>query len=858
MTTSFFALLADRVVQFHRLILLFASVLTIVSILLITQLHMDSSLDSLMPSRDNQARKLLTDLMDAGPQDVLVVVVSVSEPGELESAKELVDVFVEKMASFPGIDHVEARVSTEQKKFFSEIMLPHAGLYLSEKERLDLLERLSDSTISRQIKENKRLLLMPMQSGVRDLILKDPLGLRYLWLSRWFAQQSFAGLELDDGYLVDKSRSHLLVFIRPKESARNITYTKRLMAAASAAGETAISNWRKSHPAVSGRPKITFAGGYAIAQEDEALTRRDLQSSLLISFLGVNILFFLVFRKLRFLFLMLLPLAMALIWTFGLMQLIFGHVNVLTGAFAAVLLGLGIDFAIHLLNLYLAACQNHDQTSALHLALTQSGRAILMGGLTTALAFFALSISSFRGFQELGIITGIGILACLTAMLVVLPALLVWHQGRAASSVLAKPIPTFGLNYLIRPSLEHPRWVVWPCLFLLAAFGIAALDISFEDDLRSLRPQEAGRMAVEKEVESILGGASGYVLLVTEGKDEDTLLNKAWRLDKALAKLEQADRLSHYRSILAYWPAPESQRLALDFYQRYATELNPDRIEATFKKALQENGFQFLPEYTSYLNWLRTLVNPHGRVDRQTFKKANLEQLLDPFLVERGPNRKLFTFVFPREGLWDKNDLAEFSMDLSETALESGLSGNDWRLAGWPILTDHLKGLVWRDLAGSLVLAGLAIAVALLLALRHPFYASLAAIPLVGGIVALLGIMALLTIKFNYVNFIVLPLIVGIGIDDGIHIVHHWRQDSKEKLSVVLNRIGRAIVLTSLTTTIGFGSLVSSHYPGLRSIGWVTALGILTCLLAALFLLPAVLAWIDAKRTASPKVIGHG
>jgi predicted RND superfamily exporter protein len=847
MTNSFFALLANLIVRSHRLILLIASVITIVSILLITQLRMDSSLDSLMPSRDSQARKLLADLMDAGPQDVLVVVVSVPEPGELESAKQIVDGFVEKMASFPGIDHLEAKVTTQQKKFFSEILLPHAGLFLSEKERFDLLERLSDSSISLQIKENKRLLLMPMQSGVRDLILKDPLGLRYLWLSRWFAQQSFAGLELDDGYLVDESRSHLLVFIRPKYSARNITYTKKLMAAASAAGEAAISSWRKSHPAAAVTPKIIFAGGYAIAQEDEALTRRDLQSSLLISFLGVNILFFLVFRKLRFLFLMLLPLAMALTWTFGLLQLIFGHLNILTGAFAAVLLGLGIDFAIHLLNLYLSASQSQDQARALHLALTQSGRAILMGGLTTALAFFALGISSFRGFQELGIITGIGILACLTAMLVVLPALLVWQQGSAVPSGSAKPIPNFGLNYLIRLVVKHPRRVLWLSLVLLAALGIASLDISFEDDLRSLRPQKAGRMAVEKEVESILGGASGYVLLVTEGKDEKTLLNQAWRLDKALDGLQDANRLSHYRSILAYWPAPESQRLALDFYQRYANELNPDRIEATFKKALQENGFQFLPEYTSYLNWLRTLVSPKGEVDRQTFKKANLEQLLDLFLVDRGPSRKLFTFVFPREGLWNKDDLANLSVDLRKTALESGLNGSEWRLAGWPILTDHLKGLVWRDLADSLVIAGVAIAVALLLALRHPFSAALAAIPLIGGMVAMLGVMALLSIKFNYANFIVLPLIVGIGIDDGIHIVHRWRQEPKENLTKVLNQIGRAIVLTSLTTTIGFGSLVTSHYPGLRSIGWVTALGILTCLLASFILLPAVLAWWEQR-----------
>ena len=332
-----------------------------------------------------------------------------------------------------------------------------------------------------------------------------------------------------------------------------------------------------------------------------------------------------------------------------------------------------------------------------------------------------------------------------------------------------------------------------------------------------------------------------------EGKDEETLLNRAWRLNKALGGLQDADRLSHYRSILAYWPAPESQRLALDFYQGHARELNFERIEATFKKALQENGFQFLPEYTSYLNWLRTLVSPKGRVDRQTFEKANLEQLLDLFLVGKGPNRKLLTFVYPREGLWDKNDLASLSMDLRKTAVESGLDGSEWRLAGWPILTEHLKGLVWRDLVDSLIIAGGAIALALLLALRSPFFAALAAIPLVGGILAMLGMMALLSIKFNYANFIVLPLIVGIGIDDGIHIVHCWRREATGNLSKVLNQIGRAIVLTSLTTTIGFGSLVSSHYPGLRSIGWVTALGILTCLLAALFLLPAVLAWLEQR-----------
>ncbi len=853
MAQTLFAALADRIVRGHRLILLSAALLTGLSIVLITQLRMDSSLDSLMPSRDSQARKLLADLQEAGPQDVLVVLVSLPEPGDLESGKQVVDAFVEEITSFPHIGYLEARVSSQQKRFFTEVLMPHAALFLSEKERLDLLHRLSDASIHNQVRENKRLLLMPMQGGVRELIVRDPLGLRHLWLSRWFAQRSFAGLDLEDGYLVDKSRRHLLIFIRPEQSARNIEYTKRLMAAVSAAAENAVRNWQQSHPGDPIAPTVSFAGGYPIALEDEALTRRDLQSSFIISFLGVTLLFYLVFRQLRILFLMLLPLGMALIWTFGALQLIFGHVNILTGAFAAVLLGLGIDFAIHLLNLYVEASQSQNQPTALHLALTKSGRAILMGGLTTAAAFFALGASSFRGFQELGIITGVGMIACLTAMLVVLPALLVYQQNRGGILGSARPIPNFGLESLISSVVARPRLVVATSLVLLTILGVSAFDVSFEEELRALRPQQADHMAVEKQLESILGGASGYLLLVLEGDSDAVLLNRAWRIEKALNRLQSAGRLSHYRSILSYWPAPEGQRKALEFFHRHGAELNPDRIEASFKQALQENGFHFLPEYDAYLRWLRTLVQPSGEVDSGTFQQANLQGLLDLFLVGHGQNKKLFTFIYPREGLWRKSDLKRLTLDLQRAVAESGLSQSQWRLAGWPVLTDHLKGLVWQDLGDSLVLAGVAITVALLLALRHPLTAALAIIPLVAGIIAMLGVMALASLPFNYANFIVLPLIVGIGIDDGIHIVHHWREESTQSLTVVLRQIGRAIVLTSLTTTIGFGSLVSSHYPGLRSIGWVTGLGILSCLLAALILLPAVLSWCEQRL---PR--GHG
>ena len=174
-----------------------------------------------MPSRDSRARQLLADLQDVGSQDVLVALVSLPEPGHLEDGKLVVDAFVQELASFPQIGNLESRVTAEQKRFFSEVLMPHAALFLSEKERIDLLGRLGDAAIQSQVRENKRLLLMPAQGGISELILRDPLGLRHFWLSRWFAQRSFAGLDLEDGYLVDDSRRHLLVFIRPQETARN-------------------------------------------------------------------------------------------------------------------------------------------------------------------------------------------------------------------------------------------------------------------------------------------------------------------------------------------------------------------------------------------------------------------------------------------------------------------------------------------------------------------------------------------------------------------------------------------------------------------------------------------------------------
>jgi uncharacterized protein len=838
------------VIRGHRLILLSALGVTIVSIALITQLRIDSSLDSFMPSQDRYAQQLLADLEDAGSQDVLVVLVRITGPEQLEEGKLVVDEFVRQMETFPSIVSIDARITVQQRKFLSDVLLPHAALFLSDKECRELVERLSDAGIEQQIKENKRLLLMPMQGGAGELILRDPLGLRTLWLSRWLGEQTFGSLEIVDGYLVARDRRHLLVFIRPKESARNIPYTKTLMAVARTAADRAVETWRQAYPASGESPSITFAGGYPIALEDEALTRKDLQNTIMVSLVGINLLFYLVFRNLKILFLMLIPLAMGITWTFGCLRLIFGHVNIITGAFGGVLLGLGTDFAIYLLNLYLAAYRTEEHATALRLTLTKSGPGVVIGGVTSAAGFLTLGVASFPGFRELGLITGLGMILCLLAMLVVLPALLVWcHQrGRSLRKVL--PISGFGLERLFNGVQRYHRWMCGGSALVLAILGFLAFGISFDDDLRSLRPQHSDYQSAQKELEAILGGTGGYLLVTMEGDHNGVLLNHALVLNRALERLQAEGRLASYRSILLYLPAPESQQQALAFLAAHETELSPQRIEATFRRTLQENGFQFLPEYDAYLQWLKSFLQPSGELNPESFAQAGLSSLLAPFLAHHNATHKLLTYIFPNSSLWLKSDYDHLISELQQVLGESLPATSQWRLGGLPVLTNYLKRQVLQDLNKTVLLALLAIAMLVLAAFRRLLAAALATIPLVAALVTMLGIMAVTSVHFNYVNFIVLPMMIGICINDGVLMISYWLQEPGANLAGVLRQIGRAVLLTSLTTLMGFGSLVCSHYPGLRSIGWLAALGIFAELSASLLFLPAILAWMEKKRLA--------
>ena len=197
-----------------------------------------------------------------------------------------------------------------------------------------------------------------------------------------------------------------------------------------------------------------------------------------------------------------------------------------------------------------------------------------------------------------------------------------------------------------------------------------------------------------------------------------------------------------------------------------------------------------------------------------------------------GKSKNIFIInVYPETNIWeDSRFLYRFSEEATELSEKA---------TGLPPIFVELMDIMSKDGKKSTYLAIIAVFLVLLLDFRSLKYALIGMVPLVFGAIWMIGIMELFGLQFTMLNIMAVPLIIGIGIDDGVHILHRWKLE--KDLDIVYRSTGKAILLTSLTTMLGFGSLWFATYRGLGSMGIALFIGVGTCFLATLFVIPAIL-----------------
>lgn len=533
------------------------------------------------------------------------------------------------------------------------------------------------------------------------------------------------------------------------------------------------------------------------------------------------------------------PLLMALFVTFGITWLVLDGLNTMTAVLFVILFGLGIDYGIHFYARYLELRgDGATPERAIRDTFSTTGAAIAASALTTAAALFILVVAEFRGFSEFGFISGTGILLTLLGMLWLLPALLmvlerrglVFH-GQSASSganpsrpdaeAASEPAST-GAPKPFRYPMAGGILLLGTALTLLVVFQSGRLQ--FEYEFGKLEPEfpeytEFRRFA--SGVESDERRNPAYILAQTHSEVfeiMDTL--------RARKAVEPNSTIGDVEALAERFPYDEPTRnRKLEQIARVR-----DLLQDPFLRDRQDEDLDLLREASQ---------------TRTPLTEQDLPDFLKNRFVTRDGTLGKFVIVYPSVGLSDGRNSIAFKNEIGEIRLSEGRTVH---AASTSLVAAEMLDLMRQESPYMVAGTFLMVFVFMLATFRSLRWSLVAAIPLVVGLLLLFGLMLLFDLRFNFYNLVVLPAILGIGCDNGIHVAARFREEGEGSMGTVLRSTGQHITIGSLTTMLGFGGLLFTAHPGLRSIGEMAVLGIGMALTVALTYLPSLLQWMSDRR----------
>lgn len=577
-------------------------------------------------------------------------------------------------------------------------------------------------------------------------------------------------------------------------------------------------------------------------------------------------------------------------YTMGYTTLVIGHLNILTVTFVPMLVGLAIDFGVHLISRYEEELgRGRPETESMRLAVVFTGQGIFTGCFTTAGAFFAMALTGFRGIREMGVITGGGMLLCLVPMITLLP---IWLRPGRRSSPTPAPAPAPASGPAARPEaaagpavaavdqrerlerlwLDRP----WTVLGVAAAGCLAAALVlpRIHFDYNLLNMQSRGLPAVEFEHKLIEGAEKSvlYAAVVTNSLEGAVALEDRLRQlptvastdsmarflrEDATRKLAQAQQVKAAVAGFQFAPvdpAPViledlSRRVfALQGYLALATdEVNRSgptnlvprlrslsealaRFRADiFRGDREANARKLAAFQRAFLQDLRDTV---GALQQQDVSGALRVEDLPPSLRHRfvGRTGRHLIQIYPRSNVWERLPQEAFVRELRTVIPD---------VTGTPVQLFEYTTLLKESYEEA---AGWALAAIVLLVFIH--FRSLTAVllallPVAVGALWMVGFMGWNSIPFNPANIMTLPLVIGIGVTNGIHILNRFAEERNP--GILAKSTGKAVLVSGLTTIAGFGALITGQHQGIQSLGWVMSTGTATCMVAGLTVLPALL-----------------
>jgi hypothetical protein len=797
----------------HRALVLLGSLAIVAfSAAGIRRLAFDTNLLSLLP-RDGRVIPAFRTFIDRfGSLDDVYIVFTAPAGYSIADYDAEVSAWVERLRSAPEIARVDAGFADS----------PRDWTWLADRQLLLLNDRALDGALARfhgdgmrEAVASRRELLAVPSADVTNLVRHDPLGLLDLLRDalgrlRLEAVSGFGG----EGYVTADGRSKLVI-AQPLRPPFEAEFSRALMArldALRSAPSTAAADagGGETRPPLA----IEFAGGHRIAVETEALVRRESILNTAGALALILPLLFLVFRSPWLVAVGPLPSAASLVVVLGILGALGASLSAAATASAAMLFGLGVDGVVLLYVSHTRALSEESDPARAIGALGAPASSMLLGMFTTAATFYGLVAVDFPSLEQLGTLIGHSMVLCGVFTLLIVPALL--------PRVRRRPPRALRMPRLAAWIARRRRVVLGAALMVTLGLGFASTELRVNPSLDRLRAVTPGAQLLER-----IGPAFGlphdaYVVVAT-GADLQELLSANERLLSSLASRLPSVAVQGPSTLL---PSDAAQRNRAETVRQ--SGLSAGGVSTALAEAARSEGFRE-GTFDPFRERLPRLLDTERRLTYEGYKAHGMADVIDRLIARTPDGWVLATYVLPA----DDGDVPAAEAIVGETD---------------PAMTMTGLPLVNRELADRFLpqfLRGLAIGTSIVLGLVFAAFRDLrlslfSLLPTAIGLVWAAGGLALAGVELDLFAVFAVVTFVGIGVDYGIHLVHRYRE--RGHASRAVEELAPVILVAAAITLLGYGTLIWSSYPPLRSIGVVSAVSVVALAGASLLVLPALLA----------------
>ncbi|MBN1207953.1 MAG: MMPL family transporter [Myxococcaceae bacterium] len=678
-------------------------------------------------------------------------------------------------------------------------------------------------------------------------------------LSDLIAKYSSIGKKsIIDDYYISPDRKMMMILIKPmwdtNELGKTKAYVEKLnedlaeYSKANPQGVKLVEDYKRMGDAKT--VAYGYTGSYKTAVDDSYAIEESLQPVAFIAFAAILIITIAFFRKWAPTVIVVSGMVIGTLITMGFTYFTVGELNMITSILGGILMGFGIDFGIHFIfrtRLELGAGKPYDV--AIRDAIINAGRPALVSAVVTAGSFFVLMVSEFRGFSQFGFLAGCGTLILGFTLFSWSPALLALIGRRNPTlperliGVMKPPATNNAAGKEIR--FPRPKLLLGVSSTIVAGVCACAIPwssqevsaskklplferiqhgVRFNYNTRALMPEKQPSVQLQDEISERFQISSDPIAVYTKTLEE---AKEVW--DELTQHPEKYKSIDQVVSVYTFVPPPENAQANAKILEEWQEELKEIDVTALppemqdkagiFKKMLEARPFDVngVPDiYASQFRHLpTTLPENHGYL----------------------------TFIYPSVDLWDGKLMLQFA---DETGVIKTASGKEYRSAGAAQLYARLARIVLKDGQLTVILVALWILIMHFADFRSVPLALASVIPLTVGLAMMLGFMSIFDLRLNFMNIIILPILLGFGVSHGLYLLHRFLEGTSP--IVALRSVGAAVASSTLAAVSGFAALLAASHNGLRSMGLVACIGLITTLVVSFTVLAAVMQLLHDRR----------